>query len=98
VTLKEWTDRLEQLQLLLAPMSILLTPALIASLATEIGIVSLNIASAHLPGGRQTEKSQALLALLSLGLMRLGPRTPKLLRSMNRLIKPSRQATRVIPP
>ncbi|WP_122419998.1 dermonecrotic toxin domain-containing protein [Pseudomonas viridiflava] len=98
VTLKEWTDRLEHLQLLLAPMSILLTPALIASLATEIGIVSLNIASAHLPGGRQTEKNQALLALLSLGLMHLGPRTPKLLRSMNRLIKPSRQATRVIPP
>ncbi|QXG29483.1 dermonecrotic toxin domain-containing protein [Pseudomonas viridiflava] len=98
VTLKEWTDRLEHLQLLLAPMSILLTPALIASLATEIGIVSLNIASAHLPGGRHAEKSQALLAILSLGLLHLGPRTPKLLRSMNRLIKPSRQATRVIPP
>lgn len=96
LSLSEWTQRLNHLQLLLAPMAVLLTPALIASLATEVGITSLNIASANLPGSRYAEKNQAVLATLSLGLMHLGPRTPGLLRSMNRLVKPARQATRIV--
>ncbi|QHF04740.1 hypothetical protein N015_20950 [Pseudomonas asturiensis] len=96
LSLSEWTQRLNHLQILLAPMAVLLTPALIASLATEIGITSLNIASANLPGSRYAEKNQALLATLSLALMHLGPRTPRLLRSINRLVKPARQATRMV--
>ncbi|MEX5669834.1 hypothetical protein ABFV57_33820, partial [Pseudomonas neuropathica] len=57
VTLADWTDRLQQLQRLLVPMSLLLTPALVASLATEIGITSLAIAATHLPGSRYAEKN-----------------------------------------
>ncbi|MCD5984636.1 dermonecrotic toxin domain-containing protein [Pseudomonas sp. CDFA 610] len=94
LSLQDWTDWLYHLQMLLAPMSVLLTPALIASLATEIGITSLNIASANLPGSRYPEKNQALMATLSLGLLQLGPRTPGLARSLSRLLKPARQVAR----
>jgi hypothetical protein len=87
VSLRYWTSRLNHLQLLLIPMSMLLTPAFMASLATEVGVASLTIASAHLPGSRYAEKKQALLAVLSLGLLRLGPQTPRLLRSLGRIMK-----------
>jgi len=86
VLLKYWTRQLNQLQILLAPMSLLLTPALIAALATEIGVVSLNIASANLPGARYEEKRQAMLATLSLGFLQLAPFTPLLLRSFGKLV------------
>ncbi|OUM09228.1 hypothetical protein BW686_00605 [Pseudomonas syringae] len=89
VSLAYWTARLQHLQSLLMPMSLLLTPAFIASLAAEIGITSLSIASAQLPGSRQTEKNQALLSTLSLGLMQLGPQTPRLLRTFRKLAKPA---------
>lgn len=94
VSLRYWTSRLHQLQWLLAPMSVLLTPALIASLAVEIGIASLNIAAARLPGKRDAEKNQALLSLLTLGLMQLGPQTPGLLRSLKRVMTPASRAPR----
>lgn len=94
VSLRYWTSRLHQLQLLLIPMSVLLTPAFMASLATEVGVASLTIASANLPGGRYAEKKQALLALLSLGLLRLGPQTPRLLRSLGRIMKSGGNASR----
>lgn len=88
VSLRYWTSQLTRLQLLLVPMSVLLTPAFLASLATEIGVTSLSIASAHLPGSRHEEKTQALLGALSLGLLRLGPQTPRLLRALGRVFKP----------
>ncbi|WP_256672817.1 dermonecrotic toxin domain-containing protein [Pseudomonas sp. v388] len=94
ISLRYWTSRLNQLQLLLIPMSVLLTPAFMASLATEIGVASLTIASARLPGSRYTEKKHALLALLSLGLLRLGPQTPRLLRSLGRIMKSGGNPTR----
>lgn len=89
VSLRYWMSLLNRLQLLLVPMSVLLTPAFVASLATEIGVASLNLASAHLPGSRQAEKIQSLLATLSLGLLRIGPKTPALLRSLTRIVKPA---------
>ncbi|WP_426118641.1 dermonecrotic toxin domain-containing protein [Pseudomonas sp. DSP3-2-2] len=90
VLLKYWTRQLNHLQLLLAPMSFLLTPALIAALATEIGVVSLNIAAANLPGARYEEKRQAQLAVLSLGFLQLAPYTPTLLRSLGKLVSSSK--------
>ncbi|WP_440060514.1 dermonecrotic toxin domain-containing protein [Pseudomonas syringae] len=90
-----WTSRLQHLQCLLLPMSLLLTPAFVASLATEIGLTSLSIAATLLPGGRYAEKNQALLATLSLGLMQLGTQTPRLLRTLSRIVKPAGHTARV---
>lgn len=89
VSLRYWMSLLNRLQLLLVPMSVLLTPALVASLAMEIGVASLNLAAAQLPGSRRAEKIQSLLTALSLGLLRIGPQTPTLLRSLIRIIKPT---------
>lgn len=96
VTLADWTDRLQQLQRLLVPMSLLLTPALVASLATEIGITSLAITATHLPGSRYAEKNQALLAKLTLGLLQLAPHTPRMLRSLNRIVKPAVSSSQTV--
>ena len=93
VLLNYWTRQFNHLQILLAPMSFLLTPALIATLATEAGIVSLNIASANLPGARHEEKRQAALAVLSLGFLQLSPYTPALLRSLGKLVRPTKFVT-----
>ncbi|WP_024671900.1 dermonecrotic toxin domain-containing protein [Pseudomonas syringae] len=93
VSLADWAERLQHLQRLLIPMSLLLTPAFIASLATEVGIASLAIAATQLPGSRYAEKNQALLATLSLGLLQLAPHTPRLLRSLGRIIKPAARNT-----
>jgi hypothetical protein len=90
VLLKYWTRQLNHLQILLAPMSFLLTPALIATLASEIGVVSLNIASANLPGARYEEKRQAMLAALSLGFLQLAPYTPALRHSFGKLVSTSK--------
>lgn len=90
VSLDHWTTRLRHLQRLLGPMSLVLTPAFMASLATEIGIASLNIASANLPGKRHEEKHQALLSLLSLGLLQAGPRTPGLARALGKAMRSAR--------
>jgi hypothetical protein len=94
VTLLDWSRRLNHLQLLLAPMSVLLTPAAVASLVTELGIASLSIASAHLPGARHAEKKQAMLELLTLGLLRLPPVMPRLANALSRISTPARVATR----
>ncbi|MCD5995174.1 hypothetical protein KDX38_16165 [Pseudomonas sp. CDFA 602] len=96
ISIEAWSNRLRHLQSLLAPLAPLLTPAFIAYLVTEAGITSLNIASARLPGSRYPEKNQALLSALSLGLMHLGPQTPRMLRSLNRLSKPSGIATQAL--
>ncbi|KPY80895.1 hypothetical protein ALO97_05290 [Pseudomonas syringae pv. tagetis] len=89
VSLAYWTDRLHQLQRLLAPISLLLTPVYFASLAAEVGLAALSVASANLPGRRYAEKHQALLATLSLGLLQLGPQTPRLLRTLTKIVKPA---------
>jgi len=85
VSLRYWTQQLSHLHLLLAPMAILLTPSALAAMAIEVGLVSLDIASANLPGHRSKEKLQAILAGLSLGLLDLAPATPRLLRSLKHL-------------
>lgn len=90
VLLNYWTRQLNHLQLLLAPMSLLLTPALLATLATEVGLVMLNAASANLPGARPEEKRQAMLAALSLGFLQMAPFTPAILRTFRRLVTPGR--------
>ncbi|WP_459199994.1 dermonecrotic toxin domain-containing protein [Pseudomonas tremae] len=89
VSLADWTERLLHLQRLLVPMSLLLTPAFIASLATEVGLASLAIAATQLPGRRHAEKNHALLATLSLGLLQRAPQTPRMLRSLSRIAKPA---------
>lgn len=95
VSLQYWSGRLRHLQWLLAPMSLLMTPALIASLATEIGLVALDIAQANLPGQRQKEKRQVLLSILSLGLLGLAPRTPGLVGALGKLGAARQVAQRV---
>ncbi|WP_404944322.1 hypothetical protein, partial [Pseudomonas syringae] len=41
VSLAYWTDRLHHLQRLLVPMSLLLTPAFLTSLAADVGLTAL---------------------------------------------------------
>lgn len=96
VSLRYWTRQLSHLQFLLAPMSVLLTPALIASLATELGITTLNIASANLPGARYEEKRQALLSLLSLALLQRPHAMPRLTNALRKLAIPVKPAIRPI--
>ncbi|GAB7533344.1 hypothetical protein PS3A_57600 [Pseudomonas sp. 3A(2025)] len=93
-SLQYWSARMVHLQWLLAPMSLLLTPALIASLATEAGMLALNIAQASLPGQRQAEKRQVLLSMLSLGLLGLAPFTPRLLGALSKVSSVSKVALR----
>lgn len=88
VSLRYWTRQLHHLQFLMAPMSILLTPALIASLAIELGVTALNISSANLPGARYAEKQQALLSALSVGLLQLPPAMPRLTNALRKLTAP----------
>lgn len=84
VSLRYWTEQLNHLELLLVPLSVLLTPAILASLAAHVGSVYLSIKTARLPGNRADEKTQALLNGLSFGLFHLAPATPRLLRSFSR--------------
>lgn len=94
VSLRYWASWLNHLRLLLAPMSILLTPAFMASLAAELGDTGLGIALANLPGGRYEEKKQAVLSALSLGLLSIGPQTPRIVRSLSRVTKTAGKAVR----
>ena len=94
VSLRYWTRQLNHLQFLLAPLSMLLTPALIGALATELGIVGLNIASADLPGARHDEKRQAMLSVLSLGLLQLPPLMPRIAHALGKLARPVKPAVR----
>jgi hypothetical protein len=95
VSLRYWTRQLNHLQLLLAPMSLLLAPVALASLATHAGSIYLGIATAALPGNRDTEKTQTVLNVLSLGLLQLAPYTPRLRRLFNTLNVPRKTATAV---
>ena len=92
ISLRYWTRQLSHLQFLLAPMSVLLTPALIAAWMTELGIAALNIGSANLPGARHHEKRQAWLSVLSLGLLQRPPLMPRLSHALHKLattVKPA---------
>lgn len=95
VSLRYWTRQLNHLQLLLAPMSLLLAPVALASLATHAGSIYLGIATAALPGNRDTEKTQTVLNVLSLGLLQLAPYTPRLLRSFSTFKIPEKTAIAV---
>lgn len=92
VSLRYWAEQLNHLQLLLTPLSMLLTPAILASLAAHVGSVYLSAEIAKLPGNRADEKTQALLNGLSLGLFHLAPATPRLLRSFSRFLASGKTA------
>jgi len=94
VSLRNWTQRLNRLQLLLAPLSLLLAPAAIASIAAAAGTLYLDAKSAGLPGNREEEKRHLLISALSLGLLQIGALTPGLLRAARTLTTTHRLATR----
>lgn len=85
VSIRNWTQRLNHLQLLLAPLSLLVAPAALASIATAAGMLYLDIQSANLPGSREQEKRQLLLTALSLGMLQTGALTPGLMRAARSL-------------
>jgi len=95
LTLGYWSQYVDRLQLMLAPMAILLAPAAIASLTASAASLSLKIQAASLPGGRDAERRQVLLAILSLGLLQLGPATPRLLGAFMRAGSAARLASAV---
>jgi hypothetical protein len=90
VWLQEWTERLNALQWIIAPLSILLAPAALASLAAAAGSLYLNIQAVALPGNREREKQQLLLAAMSLGLLQMGAVTPRLLIALRRFVSAQR--------
>jgi hypothetical protein len=94
VCLRNWTQRLNNLQLLLAPLSLLLAPAAVASIAAAAGTLYLDARSASLPGNRDKEKRQLLLTALSLGLMQTGALTPGLLRATRAFTRTHNLASR----
>lgn len=90
VAIHHWTQRMNRLQLLLAPMALLMPVAVIASLTASAASLALNIQAASLPGHRAAERKQVFLAVLSLGLLHVGPATPRLLRGFTRLTTPAK--------
>ncbi|HEY0288918.1 MAG TPA: DUF6543 domain-containing protein [Pseudomonas sp.] len=97
VSLRNWTQRLNHLQWMLAPLSVLLSPAALASIVTAAGTLYLNIQSAALPGNREKEKKQLLLTALSLGLLQMGAITPRLLRALQTFTSTRSAAARLAP-
>lgn len=97
VSLRDWTQRLNHLQLMLSPLSLLLSPAAVASLALTAGTLYLNGRSVALPGSRDKEKRQLLLTALSLGLFQTGALTPRLLRALRTVTTLHRSAAPVAP-
>ncbi|MEQ7921346.1 DUF6543 domain-containing protein [Xanthomonas sp. WHRI 1810A] len=92
VSLREWSKRLNHLQLMLAPLSVLLSPAAVASMVTAAGTLYLDARAANLPGNRDKEKRQLLLSALSLGLLQTGVLTPGLLRAFRTFTTTSKAA------
>jgi hypothetical protein len=85
-----WTQQVDRLRLLLAPLALLLPAVAIASLAASAVSLTLNIQAAMLPGPREAERRQVMVAILSLGLLQLGPATPRLLRAFSRFSNPAK--------
>nr|WP_314575045.1 DUF6543 domain-containing protein [uncultured Pseudomonas sp.] len=83
-----WTQQLNRLQVLLAPMAFFLPPAAIATLTASAASLALNLQAANLPGYREAERRQVMVAILSLGLLQLAPATPRLLRAFGRFSAP----------
>jgi hypothetical protein len=97
LTLNYWSRWVDRLQLMLAPMALLLPPVAIASLTASAASLALKIQAASLPGDRDAERRQVLVAILSLGLLQLGPATPRLLGSFMRVGATARLAPSVAP-
>ncbi|UZJ61538.1 hypothetical protein OKW98_07425 [Pseudomonas sp. KU26590] len=89
-----WIQHLNRLQLLLAPMALVLPAASLAALTASAASVALNVQAANLPGDRQQERRQALFAILSLGLLHMAPATPRLLQAFNKLTAPAAALSR----
>jgi hypothetical protein len=90
VAIHRWTQQVNRLQLLLAPMALLMPVAVIASLTASAASLALNVQAASLPGHRAAERKQVFFAVLSLGLLQLGPATPRLLRVFTQLATPAK--------
>lgn len=91
-----WIQHLDRLQLLLAPIALVLPAASIAALTASAASVALGIQAANLPGDRQDERRQVMFALLSLGLLHMAPATPRLLQALRKLAAPTASLSRGI--
>ncbi|TDV55829.1 hypothetical protein EC919_103375 [Pseudomonas graminis] len=89
-----WIQHLNRLQLLLAPMALVLPAASLAALTASAASVALNVQAANLPGDRQQERRQALFAILSLGLLHMAPATPRLFQAFSKLAAPTAALSR----
>jgi hypothetical protein len=96
--LRAWTEHLHRLQMLLAPMALVLPAAAVASLTASAASVVLSVKAAELPGDRQEERRQALFAILTLGLLHMAPATPRLLRAFTKLTAPVAALSRALTP
>lgn len=90
VAINHWTQQASRLQLLLAPMALLMPVAVVALLTASAASLALNVQAASLPGHRAAERKQVFFAVLSLGLLQLGPATPRLLRVFTQLATPAK--------
>lgn len=84
-----WIQHLNRLQLLLAPMALLVPAASVAALTASAASVALGIQAANLPGDRQEERRQVMFAILSLGLLHMAPATPRLFQAFRKLAAPA---------
>lgn len=90
LAISAWTQHTHRLQLLLAPIGLLLTAAAVTALTASVAGIALNVQAVALPGDRQRERRHLTFAILSLGLLQMGPATPRLLRAFNLLRPPAR--------
>jgi hypothetical protein len=99
LAIHHWTQQVSRLQVLLAPMALLMPVVMIASLTASAASLALNIQAASLPGHRAAERKQVFFAILSLGLLQLGPATPRLLRAFTQFATPAKVigAARALP-
>lgn len=95
VSLRYWGALFNHLQLLLMPMSLLLTPAAIAALAARVGSLGIDLATAGLPGNRGAEKKQLVVDAVLFGLLDLGPMTSRLLRAFRVFTVPVKTVVQV---
>jgi hypothetical protein len=97
LTISAWTEHANRMQLLLAPMGLLLTAAAVTALTAGVASIALNVQATGLPGDREWERRNLTFAILSLGLLQMGPATPRLLRAFNLLRSPARTLGRSAP-
>jgi|SRR5471030_150406 len=79
ISLRYWAQQVRHLQLLLTPLAFLFQPAALASLVAQGTQLALSVGASQLPGQRDAEKNQVFFDLAFLGLLQLGPATPRLL-------------------